>query len=289
LSVADIALRSVTPLKLEDVKKHFETVEASEPPEIPESPADALRTHMELIVDTLIKKTNCQTVVVAVDNLDRCRPDAALRFIEALLVFNEVPHLRLIVAADRGALIGFVNNQFAGSGFDGAKYLEKIFPHTISVPEAGKTSGGGQLIFKLVESMDNKALDDHKQIIAELLGAVSATRNPRCAKRILRRLSRLQQVGSAQEIYMIMMGIVLEDTWPMLYHWFWVCSDLNWGEMMHELLGQNSGKRPPDATDQSQEFLRGVTDRLKSKPASSMTNLKLLRETVGRHRLALGI
>jgi ABC-type molybdenum transport system ATPase subunit/photorepair protein PhrA len=36
LSVADIALRSVTQLKLEDVKKHFETVEA---PEIPESPA----------------------------------------------------------------------------------------------------------------------------------------------------------------------------------------------------------------------------------------------------------
>jgi hypothetical protein len=214
LSVADIALRSVTHLKLEDVKKHFETVESLE---IPESPADALRNHMKLIVKTIIETTKCQTVVVAVDNLDRCRPDAALRFIESLLVFNEVPNLRLIVAADRSALIGFVNNRFAGAGFDGALYLEKIFPFSLTVPNADEQAKERRLISHLVASMSNTALEPRQKEISGVLQAASATRNPRRAKRILNRLERLRKVESDEELYMTIMGIVLAETWPALW------------------------------------------------------------------------
>jgi ABC-type branched-subunit amino acid transport system ATPase component len=66
LSVGDIALRSVTGLKLEDVKKHFETAEAHE---VPESPADALRKHMEIVVKSILAATDRQTVVVPREDL----------------------------------------------------------------------------------------------------------------------------------------------------------------------------------------------------------------------------
>jgi hypothetical protein len=94
-----------------------------------------------------------------------------------------------------------------------------------------------------------------------------------------------QQVGNAQELYIIMMGIMLAETWPLLYHWFWVCSSRNWGEMMPELLGQGGGGRPSSATDQSQEFLRGVTDRLRTNQVNNMADLELVRRTVARYRL----
>jgi hypothetical protein len=283
MSVADIALRSVAAgLKFEDVKKHLETAETLE---IPESPADALRNHMELIVETIIKTKKCQTVVVAVDNLDRCRPDAALRFIEALLVFNEVPHLRLIVAADRGALIGFVNNQFAGAGFDGALYLEKIFPYSVIVPNTDEQIKDRRLISKLLASMSNMALNSDKADIAGLLHAASATRNPRRAKRILRRFERLRPVASDKDLYAIMMGIVLAETWPALYEWFWVCSKRSWLDMVPEIQDKGGGTRPKSATDQSQEFLREIARRL----GPNITELDVLRRTITQHRSVLDI
>lgn len=280
--VADIGLRSVTSAKLEDIEKHFKTAEAWE---IPESPADALRAHMQTVVDAIRASTKRQTVVVAVDNLDRCRPDAALRFIESLLVFNEVRNLRLIVAADRAALIGFVNSQFAGAGFDGALYLEKIFPYTISIPEA---KGEGQLLQKLTESISNTALSAFKKDIWVLLHQASTTRNPRRAKRILRRLERLQQVSSPLDLYVIIMGVTLAETWPALYTWFRVCSQHDWALMLPEVQESGSGVRPACATDQSQEFLRAIA-RCFPKQTPTFNNVADLRRMLSPHFSVLDI
>jgi hypothetical protein len=137
----------------------------------------------------------------------------------------------------------------------------------------------------LVESMNETALASHKPAIKSLLTGASATRNPRRAKRILRRLTRLRQIDSDKDLYVIIMGIVLAETWPELYSWFWVCSIRHWNLMLIELRGGDSGALPSYATDQSQEFLSAILERLKI----DMNNLPALRETFSRHRSMLDI
>jgi hypothetical protein len=137
--------------------------------------------------------------------------------------------------------------------------------------------------------MNNTALDAYKTGIVDLLDAASTTQNPRRAKRILRRLGRLRQVGNEQEVYIIMMGIVLAETWPALHDWFWICTQSEWTMMTPEVLEMRPFVRPPAATDQSQEFLRGVAGVLRLESGNNIEDLRLLRTTIARHSRTLDI
>ncbi len=74
-----------------------------------------------------------QSLIVVIDELDRCRPDYALRFLETIKHVFEVPYVTFIVAANARELSQTVKGVY-GDGFDGSGYLERFFDIWLPLP-----------------------------------------------------------------------------------------------------------------------------------------------------------
>ena len=105
----------------------------------PPDPLDALRdSFARLVRDAWGDKSP----VVFVDDLDRCNPhDAVLLLdaIRALATAAERLRVRFVVAIDRTVVTQAISAKFANiRGYDGNRYLEKIFPLEFCVPHPAK-------------------------------------------------------------------------------------------------------------------------------------------------------
>ena len=72
-----------------------------------------------------LKEENGKPLVVLIDELDRCRPDFAVNFLERVKHVFDVPSLVFVMAVN-GRELASVVKSFYGCG-DGEKYLEKFF------------------------------------------------------------------------------------------------------------------------------------------------------------------
>lgn len=72
--------------------------------------------------------------VVVIDELDRCRPDYAVRFLETIKHVFEVKHVTFVVAANTAELAHAMKRVY-GEGFDGKGYLERFFDISLRLPE----------------------------------------------------------------------------------------------------------------------------------------------------------
>lgn len=76
-------------------------------------------------------------VVVLVDDLDRCLPEAVVQTLEAIKLFLSVPKMAFVIAADRthirGAVASHLPDKERGDDFAGP-YLQKIIQIPITVP-----------------------------------------------------------------------------------------------------------------------------------------------------------
>ena len=64
-------------------------------------------------------------IVVMIDELDRCRPDYAVRFLETVKHIFEVDHVAFVIAMNREQLVESVRDVY-GAGFDAENYLERF-------------------------------------------------------------------------------------------------------------------------------------------------------------------
>ena len=79
------------------------------------------------------KKKRHGALVLVVDELDRCRPDYALRFLETIKHVFEVPNVTFVVAANARELGNAVNGVY-GTEFDGKGYVERFFDIRLVLP-----------------------------------------------------------------------------------------------------------------------------------------------------------
>ena len=73
-------------------------------------------------------------MIIVIDELDRCRPDYAVRFMETIKHVFEVEHVTFVVAANVAELAHAINGLY-GEAFDGKGYLERFFDLSLSLPE----------------------------------------------------------------------------------------------------------------------------------------------------------
>ncbi len=84
-------------------------------------------------------------LVILVDDLDRCSPDGAMALLDGIRMLLPVAEdarfrCQFVVALDRKILTSAVSQKYAGiSGFDGNRYLEKLFPITLQLPVPSST------------------------------------------------------------------------------------------------------------------------------------------------------
>jgi predicted KAP-like P-loop ATPase len=103
--------------------------------------------------DALLEETDIQTLVVVIDDLDRCLPETIIETLEAIKLFLFTPHTAFILGADERLVRYAVRKRFPelpGQNVEvGRDYLEKLiqFPIHIAPLDAGELETFINLLF----------------------------------------------------------------------------------------------------------------------------------------------
>jgi hypothetical protein len=130
------------------------------------------------------------------DDLDRCDPSSIVGILEniRLLVGSAHDlHCRFIVALDRHIVVQAVAKKFEGiSGYDGNRYLEKLFPLSFNLP-----TPNSQDVSRLIEHVGVRGQSsqdrDHRDALASALSE-KVFANPRLIKRCVNKYRLIQDV-----------------------------------------------------------------------------------------------
>ncbi len=134
LTKADETLEGIEKMTPGDIEKELEN-----------DPGRALRKGIrEFRTDfaNLLEQTNVKTLVVLIDDLDRCMPDTIIETLEAIKLFLFVPRTAFILGADERLVKYAVRKRFPelpGERAEvGRDYLEKLVQFPIRVPPLGR-------------------------------------------------------------------------------------------------------------------------------------------------------
>jgi len=120
----------------------------------------------------LLKEANISTLVVFIDDLDRCNPGTVIDIFEAIRLFLFVPDSVFVIAADEDLIRYAVSTKFPGfqerSGI-GRDYLEKLIQYPIKVPPLGKneTENYIKLLFINTSGLNKDQFDQIRSIALE--------------------------------------------------------------------------------------------------------------------------
>lgn len=97
-------------------------------------------------------------LIIFVDELDRCRPDYAIRFLEATKHIFDVEGVVFILGVNLSELAHSVSALY-GTGFDGEIYLRRFVDRSLHLPQADRE----QLIEELLKSvgLEDQITPDH--------------------------------------------------------------------------------------------------------------------------------
>lgn len=134
-SGADIIVNVVDELakaRIEEVEDSFDRFWDTE-----KGRRDAMEKFREAIESLAASKESSgtgSTVVIVVDELDRCRPDYALEVIEVIKHFFTVPRLHFVLGVNLRALEDMVRARY-GFKIDAHAYLSKFIQVTLDLPD----------------------------------------------------------------------------------------------------------------------------------------------------------
>jgi len=112
--------------------------------------------------NSLLKASSIETLVVFIDDLDRCNPGTVIEIFEAIRLFLFVPNSVFVIAADEDLIRYAVSTKFPGfqerTGI-GRDYLEKLIQYPVKVPTLGKSETENYIKLLFVNSPEvNKEL-----------------------------------------------------------------------------------------------------------------------------------
>ena len=133
-----------------DAAKGFSVEDAKEL--VKESPDENVRQTVREFrqdFDKLLKASKIKTLVVLIDDLDRCLPDTIIETLEAIKLFLYVPGTAFIIGADERLVQHAVKRRFPEIGDDAASsaqekfdlgrdYLEKLVQVPVRIPPLGQ-------------------------------------------------------------------------------------------------------------------------------------------------------
>ena len=95
----------------------------------------ALKNSIEQLLEYLNDKTEYQLpMFIFIDELDRCRPDYAIRLLEGIKHLFDAKNVCFVVSTNMTQLSESVKAVY-GSGFDAYRYLKRFFAFEYSLPE----------------------------------------------------------------------------------------------------------------------------------------------------------
>ena len=129
-------------------------------------------TELRTAFEGLLKALDV-TLIVLVDDLDRCLPDTAISTLEAMRLLLFLPRTAFIIAADEQMIRGAVRVHFADFELSDdlvTSYFDKLIQVPLRVPRLGITEVKGYLILLLAELAERR-----EQITKEVRLGAEAT------------------------------------------------------------------------------------------------------------------
>ena len=80
------------------------------------------------------QELNQKKIIIFIDELDRCRPDFAVRLLERVKHYADLPNVIFVMSTNLIELQYMVRNVY-GEGFDAARYLDRFFDIHMILPE----------------------------------------------------------------------------------------------------------------------------------------------------------
>jgi hypothetical protein len=120
--VTEETISDFTEKVAEEQLKHYEQGKSS---------LAVFRAQLESLVTSL--KDKSPVLVLVIDELDRCRPDYAIRTLEAVKHIFSVPGIVFVVATDTGQLANSVRHTY-GLAAAAEDYLRRFFDFSLSLP-----------------------------------------------------------------------------------------------------------------------------------------------------------
>lgn len=225
-----------------DVGKAMDVFTGGSDPDQPQSLYFAAFQELSLAFEELADG-GVTSVVVFVDDLDRCLPVNALDVLESMKLFFDLPGFVFVVGLDEGVVQRAVRARFSGSADTGQPlgadataggagpasspelerdYIEKIFQVPYRLPPMI-----AEQLEALLETMCLEAdlpaaqLDDFRQRVAPHLSHVAVERqvNPRQVKRFLNTytLQMLVRPGLDRDVVLALQTLIFRYEWRPLY------------------------------------------------------------------------
>ncbi|MGF6091586.1 KAP family P-loop NTPase fold protein [Pseudomonas sp. 18173] len=162
----DVDSDSVATLKEEGgkAKEHFSDLLADEKQNTPPKQIAAFREEFADVLEGLNK-----TLVVFVDNLDRCLPAQTIHTLEALRLFLFMGHTAFVVAADEDMVRHSVSEHFKDPGDRHVTdYLDKLIQVPVRVPKLGVQEVRAYLFLLFASAGKNATADSLESLRAGL-------------------------------------------------------------------------------------------------------------------------
>ena len=184
-------------------------------------PSDTLRQNLQDTIRLLLPETDGEApngagsgsrLVVFVDDLDRCEPEAAYRLLEGLKVYLTLNNCVFVLGLNQKAVEGAIASRLAGGLTDenarqdaevrAASYLEKICQNVWHLPIV---KAPGRLLCELIRDGDNSVEAHHISWLRHVVGEETCLPpNPRklkgLANLVVRLCSRLpSDLGSSED------------------------------------------------------------------------------------------
>ncbi len=113
-----------------------------------------------------------QKIVIIVDELDRCRPDYALAFLEVIKHFFAVPNVHFVLGVNLWSLENSVRARY-GQGIEAADYLKKFIHLQVRLPSRNISGLGGSYTLLYFDRIF-KQIDTTIDIIVALENCLTA-------------------------------------------------------------------------------------------------------------------
>ncbi len=138
LSVTDALLKKFLDLDRKQIKETHEEVESRDRDgdyksvlqkwELQSDEIANTEDAFKKLIEVIREKQQCRSVIICIDNLDRCSPDNVVRLLESVKVFFNVPNCTWVFAMDSEVIANYINHKYEGARMDGNSYLDKIIP-----------------------------------------------------------------------------------------------------------------------------------------------------------------
>ncbi|MCR9215620.1 MAG: P-loop NTPase fold protein [bacterium] len=140
-------------------------------PKHEESPPQAIHAVRSCFEQTLEELG--VTLVVLIDDLDRCLPETTISTLEAIRLFLFLDHTAFVIAADNDMIKNAVRKHFDGvSDQHVTSYFDKLIQVPIGVPPLGTQEVRAYLMLLYVESSDMED-EDKSKIRADVVSQLS--------------------------------------------------------------------------------------------------------------------